>query len=265
MVEEGGETEPAGRAVTPGGEARYEQIGRRYAVTRREDPRIAAHVRGALGPARTVVNVGAGTGNYEPPDLGVVAVEPSEVMIAQRGGRPAPAVRGVAEALPFPGGAFDAALAFLTVHHWTDLARGMGELRRVAVRQVVFLFESSVTGGFWAIDYWPEALEVPAERDAPGVERLEELLDVREVRVVPVPIDCTDGFGAAYYGRPEAYLDPDVQAGMSWLALLPDEVRAAGSERLSADLASGAWDRRLGHLRELPELDVGYRLVIAGD
>jgi SAM-dependent methyltransferase len=244
---------------------RYERIGHGYASARREDPRIGAHVRDALGPVRTVVNVGAGTGNYEPPDLAVVAVEPSAVMIAQRGGRPAPVVRGVAEALPFPRGRFDAALAFLTVHHWSDLARGVAELRRVARRQVVFLFESSVTAGFWAIEYWPEALDVPTEREAPGVDRLSELLDVCEVRPVPVPFDCTDGFGAAYWGRPEAYLDPDVQAGMSWLAVLPGEVRAAGSARLEADLASGAWDRRLGHLRGMAELDVGYRLVIAGD
>jgi SAM-dependent methyltransferase len=250
--------------VTSGGAARYERIGRGYAGARREDPRVAAHVRAGLGPAGRVVNVGAGTGNYEPPDLAVVAVEPSEVMIGQRHGRPAPVVRGVAEALPFPDRAFDAALAFLTVHHWSDLARGTSELRRVARRQVVFLFESSVTAGFWAIEYFPEALEVPTERDAPGVDRLRELLDVREVRPVPVPIDCTDGFGAAYWGRPEAYLDPEVQAGMSWLAVLPAEVRARGTARLAADLASGAWDRRLGHLRDLPELDAGYRLVIAG-
>lgn len=247
-----------------GGEARYERIGHGYATARREDPRIAAAVREALGPVRTVVNMGAGTGNYEPADLDVVAVEPSTVMIAQRQGRPAPAVRGVAEALPFPAGTFDAAMAFLTVHHWSDLARGIGELQRVAGRQVVFLFESSVIGGFWAIEYFPEALDVPTEREAPGVDRLAALLDVREVRPVLVPIDCTDGFGAAYWGRPEAYLDPDVQAGMSWLAVLPAEVRARGTARLAADLESGAWDRRLGHLRDLPELDVGYRLVIAG-
>jgi SAM-dependent methyltransferase len=250
--------------MSTGGGVRYERIGHGYATARREDPRIAAAVRAALGPARTVVNVGAGTGNYEPPDLAVVAVEPSAVMIAQRANRPAPAVRGVAEALPFPAGTFDAALAFLTVHHWSDLAAGVAELRRVARRQAVFLFEPSVTGGFWAIEYFPEALDVPTEREAPGVDRLGELLDVREVRPVPVPFDCSDGFGAAYWGRPEAYLDPDVQAGMSWLAVLPEEVRARGTARLAADLESGAWDRRLGHLRSLPELDAGYRLVIAG-
>ena len=251
--------------MTAADEARYERIGHGYAGARREDPRIAAHVRDALGPARRVVNVGGGTGNYEPDDRRVVAVDPSGVMLGQRGGRPGSAVRGMAEALPFPDGAFDAALAFLTIHHWSDLERGTAELRRVARRQVVFLFESSVTAGFWAIEYWPEALDVPTERDAPGVDRLRDLLDVREVRPVPVPIDCTDGFGAAYFGRPEAYLDADVQAGMSWLALLPDDVRAAGSARLAADLGSGAWDRRLGHLRRVAELDVGYRLVIAGD
>jgi len=251
--------------VTEDDAPRYERIGHGYAGARREDPRVAAPVRDALGPARRVVNVGAGTGNYEPADRLVVAVEPSDVMLAQRAGRPGLAVRGMAEALPFPDAAFDAALAFLTIHHWSDLEQGMAELRRVARRQVVFLFESSVTGGFWAVEYWPEALDVPTERDAPGVERLRELLDVREVRPVPVPLDCTDGFGAAYYGRPEAYVDPDVQAGMSWLALLPDDVRTRGSARLEADLASGAWDRRLGHLRQVPELDVGYRLVIARD
>jgi SAM-dependent methyltransferase len=250
--------------VTPGGEVRYERIGRSYASTRREDPRVAAHVRAALGPARTVVNVGAGTGNYEPPDRTVVAVEPSPVMLAQRGDRPGLPVRGAAEALPFPDASFDAALAVLTLHHWSDMARGVAELRRVASRQVVFLFDYDASDPFWAVGYWPEAVELPSEVDAPNVARLETLLDVREVRPMPVPFDCTDGFGAAFYGRPEAYLDPDVQAGMSWLALLPDDVRAAGSARLAADLASGDWDRRLGHLRSLPELDVGYRIVIAG-
>jgi SAM-dependent methyltransferase len=250
--------------VTAGGEARYERIGRGYASTRREDPRIAAQVRTALDPARTVVNVGAGTGNYEPPDRLVVAVDPSPRMLAQRGGRPGLPVQGVAEALPFPDGAFDAALAVLTLHHWSDLSAGLAELRRVARRQVVFLFDYDDADRFWAVDYWPEAVELETEVDAPSVEQLGSLLDVRAVWPVPVPLDCTDGFGAAFYGRPEAYLDPGVQAGMSWLALLPDDVRAAGSARLAADLDSGDWDRRLGHLRALPELDAGYRLVIAG-
>jgi SAM-dependent methyltransferase len=250
--------------VSPESEARYERIGRGYATARREDPRIAAQVRDALGPVGPVVNVGAGTGNYEPRDRPVVALDPSGVMLAQRRDRSPLVVRGVAESLPFPSGAFAAALAFLTVHHWADLERGLRELWRVARRQVVFLFEWDDDDRFWAVDYWPEAVDLPTEQDAPGVDRLREVLDVREVRPVPVPLDCTDGFGAAYYGRPEAYLDPVVQAGMSWLAQLPDELRARGSARLAADLDSGAWDRRLGHLRSAPEFDAGYRLVIAG-
>jgi SAM-dependent methyltransferase len=248
-----------------GDHALYEGIGDGYAAARREDARIAARIRAALGPAERVVNVGAGSGNYEPEDRFVVAVEPAAAMIAQRAGRPAPVVQGVAEALPFPSGAFDAALAVLTLHHWSDLERGVAELRRVARRQVVFLFEPARTARFWGTEYFPEALAVPTERQAPGVARLRTLLAVREVAAVPVPIDCTDGFGAAYWGRPEAYLDPQVQAGMSWLALLPEDDLRRGSERLAADLASGAWDRRFGHLRRQAELDAGYRLVVAVD
>ena len=242
----------------------YDDIGRTYGTTRREDPRIAAAIHGALGDARTVVNVGAGTGNYEPTDRAVVAVEPSEAMLVQRAGRPATAVRGVAEALPFPDGAVEAALAVLTVHHWQDQPRGLAELRRVAPRQVVFFFEPEQTRHFWALEYFAAAADVPSERNAAGERVLREHLDVREIRHVPVPRDCTDGFGAAFWARPEAYLDPAVQAGQSWLALLPPGVLAECSAHLADDLASGEWDRRHGHLRTLDELDAGYRIAIAG-
>ena len=209
----------------------YDAIGTGYAAHRRADPRIATAIEAALGDARRVLNVGAGAGSYEPADRAVVALEPSEMMLAQRSPGAAPAVRGVAEALPFPDGSVDAAMAVLTLHHWEDLGAGLSELRRVARRQVVLLFEP---------------------------------LEVREVRVVPIPIDCTDGFGAAYWGRPEAYLDPAVHASQSWLAQLDERLRTAGAQRLADDLASGQWDERFGHLRELDELDVGYRLVVAG-
>ena len=152
----------------------------------------------------------------------------------------------------------------LTLHHWEDLGAGLAELRRVAARQVVFLFEPLEVRRFWAVEYFPEAVDVPSERRAPGVQQLRDALEVQEVRVVPIPIDCTDGFGAAYWGRPEAYLDPAVQASQSWLAQLDDRDRSAGATRLSDDLASGRWDERFGHLRHLDELDVGYRLVVAG-
>ncbi|HEX6238546.1 MAG TPA: class I SAM-dependent methyltransferase [Acidimicrobiales bacterium] len=247
-----------------GGGDLYERIGRSYSSTRREDPRIAAHILEALGDAATIVNVGAGTGNYEPADRRVVAVEPSGEMIRQRTGRSREVVRARAEALPFGAGAFDAGLAVLTVHHWTDRSAGLRELRRVARRQVVFYFEPLHAHGFWALEYFPEATSVPSERDAPGEDLLREHLRVCEVRTVPVPADCSDGFGAAFWARPEAYADPSVQAGMSWLALLPPAVRARGTARLLSDLASGEWDRRHGHLRRLTEIDGGYRIAIAG-
>lgn len=248
----------------PDGGDLYQQIGRSYSSTRREDPRIAAHVDDALGDAATVVNVGAGTGNYEPAGRRVVAVEPSGEMIRQRAGRSRQVVRAVAEALPLRTGAFDAGLAVLTVHHWTDAASGLRELRRVSRRQVVFFFEPLHAHGFWALEYFPEAATISSERDAPGEELLREHLPVREVLTVPVPADCTDGFGAAFWARPEAYADPTVQAGMSWLALLPPEVRRRGAAHLMSDLASGEWDRRYGHLRRLAEFDGGYRIAIAG-
>ncbi len=238
-------------------------IGRSYARTRQEDARIAAQIHSVLGDG-SVLNVGAGSGNYEPTGRPVLAVEPSDRMLAQRIGRPAPAVQGIAEALPFPDRSFDVAMAVLTVHHWSDPAAGLREMARVADRQVVFFFEPLRTHDFWALDYFPEALSLPTEQDPPGERLLSSHLDLREVRPVLVPHDCTDGFGVAFWGRPEAYLDPEVQAGMSWLALLPEGARSQGSARLRADLESGRWDDRHGHLRDQREFDGGYRIAIAG-
>jgi SAM-dependent methyltransferase len=241
----------------------YDRIGRTYAQTRREDPRIAATIRACLGDGHAVLNVGAGTGSYEPADRFVVAVEPSNEMLRQRPQDRAPVVRAVAEALPVADDAFDVAMAVLTIHHWNDVDRGLRELRRVARRQVVLYFEPLHTHGFWGVDYFPEAIEVPSERDAPGEGELRAALSVREIRPVLVPHDCVDGFGVAYYGRPEAYLRPEVQEGMSWLARLPPDVRRRGADRLAADLASGEWDRRFGALREQEWFDGGYRIAIA--
>ncbi len=244
----------------------YQEIGRSYAATRREDDRITAQIATALGDAATVVNVGAGTGNYEPRDRPVVAVEPSAAMVAQRPDhRSVLVVDAFAEALPFAGGSFDAAMAVLTVHHWADQAAGLAELRRVARRQVVFFFETSIAHRFWALEYFPGATALPSELAAPGAADLRSLLDVREIQTVPVPRDCLDGFGSAFWCRPEAYLDPLVQGGMSWIAQLPADVRAQGSARLAEDLASGDWERRHGHLRRRGTYDGGYRLAVAGD
>jgi SAM-dependent methyltransferase len=244
---------------------RYDVLGRTYSATRQQDPRVAAQLWAALGEARSVLNVGAGTGSYEPSDRMVVAVEPSQEMIGQRRQRTRRVVRGVAEHLPFADAAFDASLAVFTVHHWTDREAGLRELRRVSRRQVVLYFEPLVVHQFWAVDYFEEARELPSEQNAPTEEMLRALLPVREVQTLLVPRDCRDGFGAAFWARPEAYLDPAVQAGTSWLALLPAAVLQRGSDRLRRDLASGAWDARHGHLRSRDRYDAGYRLVVAED
>ncbi|HEX5616448.1 MAG TPA: methyltransferase domain-containing protein [Acidimicrobiia bacterium] len=243
----------------------YDRIGRTYTASRRTDPRIAARIHAALGDARAVCNVGAGAGSYEPTDRHVVAVEPSAVMVAQRNADTAPVVRAVAEGLPFASGAFEAAMAVLTAHHWRDLGAGLAEMQRVAPRQVVFYFEPSWSQHAWIIhDYFPEVVDLPTERSAPGADEFRAHLDVRTIDPVPVPADCIDGFGAAFWNRPEAYLDPVVQQGMSFFAQLDDDALAEGTARLAADLESGEWDRRHGHLRDLDEYDCGYRLLVAG-
>jgi SAM-dependent methyltransferase len=241
----------------------YDTIGRSYSLQRRPDPRIAAQILRALGDARRVCNVGAGTGSYEPDDRVVVAIEPSEVMLAQRASGAAPAVRGVAEALPLPDGACDAALAVLTVHHWSDLDAGLAELCRVAPRRVVLGFDEPQSAAFWLVaDYFPEAAAVESAR-APQVEQIAEGIGASRVEVVPVPHDCGDGFAGAFWRRPEAYLDPQVRTGISSFSILPDDVVDRAVTELRADLESGVWQERHADLLELDEIDLGYRLIVA--
>lgn len=236
----------------------YDTIGRRYTTTRRADPRIAAVIREALGDARTVLNVGAGTGAYEPPDLEVTAVEPSAVMRARRS---TPAIASHAEALPFPDGAFDASMAVLSDHHWADRPKGLRELRRVATRSVVFTFDSSWFGRSWmARDYLPELGSLAGLT----LDEIAGHLGATEIRHIPVPHDCQDGFLHAYWRRPEAYLDPVVRANISVFPLLGEEPTARFVEALREDLESGAWHERNAALLGLDELDLGYRLLVAG-
>jgi SAM-dependent methyltransferase len=245
--------------VPPSKDPLYDTIGTGYASTRRPDPHIAAQLHAALGDAPRVVNVGAGAGSYEPTDRVVVAVEPSSVMLAQRPRGSAPAVRAVAEALPFPDGTFDAAMALLTMHHWTDQRGGIAELRRVAPRTVMFTFDTDVVP--WIVaDYLPEIVGQD-KFTFPPITEVAAWLDA-DVHVVPVPHDCTDGFTAAYWARPEAYLDPAARNGTSAMRTLDQTLVESRMERLRADLASGAWDAKWGHLRDLPELDLGYRLLV---
>jgi len=239
----------------------YERIGGGYARHRRSDPRIVAQLDGALGDARTVLNVGAGAGSYEPAGRRVVAVEPSAVMLAQRADGAAPAARGLAEALPVADDAVDAALAVLTVHHWRDLRAGVRELQRVARRQVIVHFAPGHP--FWLADeYFPELRDLETTGN-PSVEEVADLLGASQVDVVPVPWDCTDGFFSAYWRRPDAYLDPEVRAAISYFARLDDAVLAPGLARLRADLDSGAWRDRHADLLGRDEFDGGYRLLVA--
>lgn len=241
----------------------YDQIGHGYAELRRADPRIAALIRARLGSCGPVINVGAGAGSYEPADLHVVAVEPAVVMLDQRPPTAAPAVRGVAEALPFADGTFAAGMAVFTVHHWTDVARGLHELRRVVHGPVVVLTWDVVAGD----DFWMVADYVPAsrtlDRNLPTPEQIARMLGGGDLEVVPVPADCTDGFYAAWWRRPEAYLEPAVRRAISGLARLRHEDVEPGLRRLADDVATGVWHRRYAHLLDLDELDAGYRLVIA--
>ena len=228
---------------------------------RREDPHIAARIRAALGGARTVVNVGAGAGAYEPRDLEVVAVEPSETMIAQRREGSAPVVRAFAEALPFEDRSFDAAMAVLTDHHWSDHARGLAEMRRVARRVVLFTWDPATVHDMWIVrDYLPSVPDLIPD----GFRLAHTLARLGDARAEPVPIphDCRDGFFHAYWRRPEAYLDPGVRAGISVFAQLDDAAVEDGIERLRRDLESGEWARRNADLLELEEVDAGYRLVV---
>lgn len=241
----------------------YDRIGVTYRSTRRPDPRIAAQVHAALAAMSTVVNVGAGTGSYEPAQT-VAAVEPSMVMIAQRPPGCAPCIQGVAEALPLRDKCVDAAMALLTVHHWNDVAAGIAELRRVTRHRIVVLtWDQSVIQNFWLLrEYLPDAARINHELHIP-ITRLAELLGGAHVQTVPIPHDCTDGFGAAYWRRPVAYLDATVRAGISMLAYSDEGNLADGLARLAADLRSGRWRQRHSHLLEQQQYDAGYRLLVS--
>lgn len=245
-------------------QALYDEIGHSYSVTRQPDARIARAIREALGEVRTVLNVGAGTGSYEPADLQVVAVEPSLAMIRQRPARTAPVVQAVAEHLPWADAAFDTTLAILTIHHWHNRAAGLAEMRRVARHRVVLLtWDPACRAAFWLINqYLPEILALDIPR-FPSMAELSHGLGQIEARPVPIPHDCQDGFLGAFWRRPASYLDPNVRRAISGFAQLPAEVVNAALAHLAEDLRSGQWDARCGWLRTQTSLDLGYRLIVA--
>ena len=237
----------------------YDEIGATYASFRRPDPRIAESISRALGPSASILNVGAGSGSYEPTDRRVVAVEPSTLMIRQRPPRSAPAVQAVATALPFEDHAFDAGLALLTLHHWPDWRAGLSELRRVVRDRVVLLTWEPEAHPFWLYEYFPEILSMDLELFPPMAD-FSDVLGPIDIRPVPIPHDCTDGFLCAYWRRPELYLDDDRRRAISSFTKIDTR---AGLERLRSDLRSGAWEKRHGAIRGETALDFGYRLVVA--
>ena len=239
----------------------YDSIGPGYAKYRRPDPRVANALRGAIGDVETLINVGAGTGSYEPDDLTVVAVEPSLEMCSQRPSGKAEVIRATAEQLPFPDAAFDVALAVLTIHHWRDLRTGLREMLRVARERVVLFTWDPAHPGFWLVrDYMPKILQEDRKL-FPATDELREHLGPIEIQTVAVPHDCADGFLGAYWRRPQAYLDAEVRRSISTFSRVD---ATAAIARLRSDLDDGTWTRANGDLLQLQELDLGYRLVIAG-
>lgn len=236
----------------------YDTIGVNYSDLRKPDRRIEMMIGKALGSANTVLNVGAGTGSYEPTDRQVTAIEPSLEMIGQRAASAAPVIRGYAEDLPFDNNSFDASMAVLTVHHWTDKEKGLKEMRRVTRGQVVILTFDTSHRGFWLEDYFPEFVQLD-DVQMPKMTAYQDWLGPVEITAVPIPHDCTDGFLGAYWRRPEAYLDAKIRSGISCFWAI-DNVSAA-LEKLADDLDTGAWTQRYSELLELDDYDLGYRLV----
>ena len=241
--------------------ALYDNIGRSYSSRRQNDPRIAEAILDAVDGCASILNVGAGTGSYEPNCRKVVAIEPSWTMIAQRCPGSAPVIQGRAEALPFRDGSFDAVLGVLTVHHWNDQGKGFAECARVARTRVVFLTNDfDVCARFWLFDYFPELLQ--ADRSIfPSIDRFRQAFRSIEITNVPIPADCHDGFLGAYWKRPRAYIDPEVRASISTFSKIGNVDSQLA--RLERDIDSGLWHERYASLQDIDDLDLGYRLVTA--
>jgi SAM-dependent methyltransferase len=258
------EYQAMGRSVDgSAGDADYGRIGGGYSSYRQPEPEIEAAIRAALGDARSVLNVGAGAGSYEPRDLEVTAVEPSGQMRAQRPADRVAALDATAEDLPFADDAFDAAMATFTVHQWSDLEAGLAEVRRVTRGPVVVLTcDPTLLERFWLHEYAPEAIDTEARR-YPSVKAITAGLGGGRVTSLPIPLNCTDGFGEAYYGRPERLLDPGARKAMSAWSFVAPEVHERFEADLGRDLADGTWDAKYGALRTQPHFDGSLVLIVS--
>jgi SAM-dependent methyltransferase len=241
------------------GSADYNIVGRFYSRLRKPDPHIAKIIHNELADAGSVVNLGAGTGSYEPSDKRVVAIEPSDIMFAQRSTENASLVRGRAEQLPFADNSFDAALAILTIHHWDNWEAGLREARRVATGKIVVFTWVGMPHGFWLFDYFPE-IEHIDNGLFPTIEQISQLVGPLKVIPVAIPADCTDGFLCAHWRRPEAYLNPAVRSAISTFSRIAN--LESGLKKLSQDLETGAWHKRYGYLQGRDNYDFGYRLLV---
>jgi SAM-dependent methyltransferase len=246
-------------------DARYDTIGRTYASTRREEPQLREAIHAALGDARTVLNVGAGAGNYEPRDRHVIAIEPSDVMAAQRPPGLAPAIRASAGALPLRDDAVDAAMAVLTIHHWDDdQERGVRELRRVSRGPVVIVsYDSRVSRRMWLLERYLHEVRDLDDRIFPPPELVAEWLGGADITPHEIPRDTPDWTLGSFWAHPERVLEPRARAATSGFARMPAEVVERVVREVGADLESGAWDERHGHLRTLEAYDVGMRLIVS--
>jgi SAM-dependent methyltransferase len=243
----------------------YDRFGHKYSGHRKTDPRIAQYVHSALNGAKTVLNIGAGAGSYEPSDAFVMAVEPSSVMRAQRLAKGiSPAINAKADSLPFDDKSFDASMAMVTVHHWPDIAKGLTEMRRVTKGECVILtFDPEALDLFWNAHYFPELIAVEKAR-YPKISHLKACLGPNtEVLEIPIPLDCLDGFQEAYYGRPEAFLENSVRDAQSAWGFLDAATQNTLVKRLADDLETGAWDAKFGHFRSMQSFTCALRLLVA--
>ena len=238
----------------------YDTIGTQYSEYRQADERIATALFTHIDQGKSIVNLGAGVGAYEPNETNVVAVEPSRIMISQRPENGSPVVQACAEYLPFRDNAFDVATAFLTIHHWSDIAKGLQEARRVAKEKLVLLTWVGFVEDFWLLDYLPQINEID-EPFFPSIEQLERQLNAVRVVPLPIPHDCTDGFLCAYWRRPHAYLDKNVRSAISTFSRITDA--NAGLVRLEKDLESGRWHQQYGHILNQKSMDFGYRIIVS--
>lgn len=245
------------------GDANYGVIGKGYACYRRPDRRIADLIEQALGDAQSVLNVGAGAGSYEPTSRQVTAVEPSQAMRGQRPVHLPEAIDAVAEKLSFADGEFDGSMSTFSVHQWRDLDAGLHEMRRVTKGPVVIMTcEPSELDRFWLNAYCPEAIAVEASR-YPPVDKIARALGARsEILSVPIPLDCTDGFNEAYYGRPEMLLEPDARLACSAWSFVELPVIARFERELGHDIRSGRWDEQYGALRTQPFFKGSLKLIV---